>query len=49
MDLLTSEEGIAQLEESLGKPLPPFFEAVVRAEIAQDQVTGFSVVAARAR
>jgi hypothetical protein len=49
MDLLTSEEGVEQLEKHLGSPLPPFFEAVVRAEIAQDQVAGFSVVAARAR
>jgi hypothetical protein len=49
MDLLTSEEGVEQLERLLGSPLPPFFEAVVRAEIAQDQVAGFSVVAARAR
>jgi hypothetical protein len=49
MDLLTSEEGVEQLERHLGSPLPKFFEAVVRAEIAQDQVAGFSVVAARAR
>lgn len=49
MDLLTSEEGVEQLEKHLGSPLPPFFEAVLRAEIAQDQVAGFSVVAARAR
>ena len=47
--LLTSEEGVEQLELHLGSPLPSFFEAVVRAEIAQDQVAGFSVVAARAR
>jgi hypothetical protein len=49
INLLTSEEGVEQLERQLGSPLPPFFEAVVRAEIAQDQVAGFSVVAARAR
>ena len=47
--LLTSEEGIEQLERHLGTPLPSFFEAVVRAEIAQDEVAGFSVVAARRR
>jgi hypothetical protein len=49
MDLLTSQEGVEQLEQRLGSPLPASFEAVVRADIAQDQVTGFSVVAARAR
>jgi len=49
MELLSSEEGVEQLQQRLGSPLPGFFEAVVRAEIAQDQVAGFSVVAARAR
>jgi hypothetical protein len=49
MELLTSEDGVEQLEQRLGSPLPPFFEAVVRAEIVQDQVARYSVVAARAR
>lgn len=45
----TSEEGIAQLVSRLGVERPRYFEAVVRADINQDQVSEFEVVAARVR
>ncbi len=44
----TSEQGVTQLEQLLGGPAPRYFEAVVRAELSQDQLVDFRVVAARA-
>jgi len=43
----TSVEGINSLKERFGGRLPPFFQAVVRAEILKDQVSRINLVTVR--
>ncbi len=45
----TSEPGVSQLQEKLGGTLPRRFEAIVRADLDEDQLVDFQVIAARER